>query len=147
MNQLDIFFENMPVVRFRQMMRNSDLTIRQYIMLLLFMKMAILPRELRIACRALAGTQHSYCKQRPLLHKNEMSLSYTFALHKTSTLTGFQTIPPCLYHPQLNLQPQTHLKINWELFGELSSEEVTNIAYQILVEFNFLLGTPITGIK
>lgn len=30
MNQLDTFFENMPVVRFRQMMRNSDLTIHQY---------------------------------------------------------------------------------------------------------------------
>lgn len=97
MNQLDIFFENMPVVHFRQMMRNNDLTIHQYIMLLfLFIKIAVLPREMRIACRALAGTQLSYCKQRPLLHKNEVSLSCTFALCKTRVLTGFQTIPPCL---------------------------------------------------
>jgi len=107
----------MPVVPFRQMMRNSDLMIHQYItLLLLFTKIAMLPRELRIACRALAGAQHSYCRQRPLLHKIEVSLSYTFALCKTRAVTGFQTIPPCLYHPQLNLQPHMHLKKNWELF-------------------------------
>lgn len=60
MNQLDMFFENMPVVHFRQMARNRDLSCSIIMLLLLFMKTVVLPKELGIACRARVGTQHSY---------------------------------------------------------------------------------------
>lgn len=52
-------------------------------------------------------------------------------------------LPPSVKSPATH----THTKINWELFGELSSEVVTDIAYDILLAFNFLLGTSLPGIK
>lgn len=132
MKQLDIFFENMPVVHFRQMTRNSDLMICYYVAASFYE--GCCPSKGAGDCMQSTGTNSAFL---PLLHKNEVLLSCTFALRKTRALPAFQTIPPCLYHPQLSLWTHTHMTINLELFGELCSEGVTNIAYQILVDFFF----------